>query len=1232
MKNHPCTTTVSGIARILGLFALFAALSVGAACSDPPGTVDTEDGAADANIEPDGGAADDVAEDSAGGDADDVVEDTGTGVVDTVNPGDAPSTGDTGTTSCSSDQYCLTLLAADLKPCETASCEIASGTCIKQKKVGTCCDSSDCKDDNECTLEECDIATNTCKFEVKPNCCPGSGGNVNFADEGFEQGGTLPASWKSSNSLADSNVSWHISTNRARSGKRSLYLGNACKTYDTSMDEGKGCKPGDGKTFKAEVSTTEAIIPAKTDAIAHFWLWLDSEPLYTKTDDKKKQALDASNDCKPAKCAEKGKCAASGPCCFAETCVKFPDNGPTQCLGERDSLKLFVQVAGKKHAVWDSSCINKTTGGKWVHQAIHLAPFLQAGGANGSALKLIWEFDTGTGTLNDYEGAYIDDFKIETLCTGTAGYPQCSSTSPCSTKVEDQGLCGDPKCTTALNGALGLCFYDKSPACCESALDCDDKNSCTLDACKQDDPKKAGVCQNLPDSSNPQCCQPSSTFKDDFETGSTGGWDFKECNSTSVLWHATKNHKKSGNFAMCFSTTDGKGYDDPSIKVGGPKCTVCSKKIKISAATVYNVLSFAVKMKTEWTGAKEYKNPHPLNPDLLLDRLRVFTTDAGKEVDLWTSDSIKGTTANGGEDWFVALTPKLDQFAGKEKEICIQFDAGDKNGNTPGHVCIEDIAVDVSCTPKECTAPEHCTEGGVCTEAVCKPDFTCDYPKKADCCVSEKDCDDKNSCTANKCSTEGKCVYTVDPKNADCCSPATESTNGALLQEGFESGKKEGPDGWVLKQKSGQPAFGGGASYSVDKNFNWTVSALKSAPTTGGNFSLYFGNNGTFNAGTAVAAGTADSPAFKLQGSTKAHHVVAFDLFLDTEWSKAEFKKYPFAVDQLLILAKDVDDPKAKWLTVFDSYDIEGTTFGKWKSIVAKIPDALAGKNVQLRFDFDAGNVNSNQYQGAYIDNLAVETLCSKPACASVAECVKADSCQRYHCGRDATTKEAACQQEFKPGKGCCAPTLALPLETVEGGKFDQWEVAGNNIGDVNWHVLKQGTPGMPTYLNGKAEVRYGSMSKPHYMTGSGDKCATDSDCKTNGEKCSKAASGDKGCYLPVNGTLRSKVIAPDSDAKTGLVLRFKAYIDVEVQYESFQIVAVDETAQQQLGNALWTKAKLKVGDYKKVIDVEIDLKDLEAAGAKFRLEFRFDSGDAQQNDKFLGIHLDDLAIERTCL
>ena len=1227
---------------------LFAALALTAlaSCSDEgPGVApDDKNDVGDSGVQTDTGGGADTADD-AGSQVEDTATDTGSssGGDDggTSSGGDDTGEGpkDTGPTSCSSDQYCLTLLANELKKCETAVCELASGQCKKQKKLGTCCDDTDCADKNECTTEQCDLATNTCKYAVKPNCCPGAGKNVNFADEGFEQGGNLPTDWATKNSLKDSNVQWHISTNRARSGKRSLYLGNECKTYDTSMNEKNGCKGGDSKTFKAEISTKEALVPANTDAIAHFWIWIDAQPLYTKTDDKQKQAFQASNKCQPKQCAEKGKCA--GPCCFAETCVKLP-NGPDQCLGERDVLKLYVQVKGEKHAVWDSSCINKSTGGQWVHQLVHLAPYLKGGGTAGEAVKMIWEFDTGTGTLNDYEGVYIDDFKMETLCTGDAGFAQCSSQTPCDPKKA--GLCGDPKCTTALNGELGLCFYDKAPTCCATGLDCADMNSCTIDSCKQESKDKAGTCQNVPDSANPQCCQPSNAFKENFESGSTGAWDFVECNSKTVIWHATKAHAKSGDYGLCFGTTDGKSYDDPSIKPKGPKCTVCSKKIKISAGTVYNTLSFAVKMKTEWTGQPKYVNPHPLNPDLLLDRLRVFVKDAGKDVDLWTSDAIKGSSSKTGDDWFVALSSKLDQFAGKEKAICIEFDAGDANGNGNGHVCIDDVSVDVGCSKKECTDDAHCTDApSPCHEAKCTDKFLCEYTKKKDCCQSEKDCNDNNTCTQDKCDTDGKCVYVVDPKNKDCCSPATTKDNGALLDEGFESGKKEGPDGWSLKLKEGQPTYGGGVSY--DKKTGWSVTTLKSKPGTG-NFSLYFGNNGTYNAGDTAAVGAyVDLPTLDLQGSTKAHHVVSFDLFLDTEWTKATLNLDAMKIpgtspqeyldwDRFRVYAKDSADAKAKWLPVFDSYEIGGSTRGKWTSIAAVIPKELAGKKVTVRLDFDSGNAKNNQYEGAYVDNLKVQTWCAAPACGKTADCVKADKCQQYHCGLDAKTAAPACAQEFKPGPGCCAPTLALPLETGEGGGFDNWEIASPTIGDVNWHVVKKGTPGIPTYLNGNAEIRFGSKSKPHYLAGSGDKCATDKDCKTSGESCTKDATGGKGCYLAVKGVLRSKVVTPDTDPKTGLVFKFKAYIDIEKDFafETLELVAMDETAQNQLGKALWKKDDLKAGDYKQVIDVKVDLKDLEAAGSKFRLELRFNSGDANQNDKYLGIHVDDLAIERTCL
>ena len=288
-----------------------------AGCAETP-TVkeDPEDTQTDA-VGGDGGVAGDtaeapdgeVADTAAKADSSEAAPDTAGEELDTSPPIDA------GTTKCSSNQFCQTLLADKLLKCETAYCDEPSGQCVIEKKLGTCCNESDCPDKNKCTTGSCDLSTNTCAYAVIADCCPGAGNNVIFAKTGFEQGGKLPGGWTSKNSLKGSNVEWHNSTNRARSGKRSLYLGNACKTYDTSMDEDDGCKAGAGKTFKAEVSSTEALVPAKTDSIAHFWLWLDSEPLYTKTDKKKLKALDASNKCTPKSCNETSKCAASGPCC-----------------------------------------------------------------------------------------------------------------------------------------------------------------------------------------------------------------------------------------------------------------------------------------------------------------------------------------------------------------------------------------------------------------------------------------------------------------------------------------------------------------------------------------------------------------------------------------------------------------------------------------------------------------------------------------------------------------------------------------------------------------------------------------------------------------------------------------------------------------------------------------------------------------------------------------------------
>lgn len=1224
------------------VFAVFAACLLATALTacgtDKPATAADEPDTtvADGGVTPDGSAADAATDEDTGQDA---VADTDQDTVEQTDTTVADTGADTAEIKCTSDNFCQTKLAAELKPCEQGVCNLGTGACEKAAKPNTCCDASQCvsvknKPGKTCETATCNADTHTCVFA--PVAKPPEGCDdvsITFVTEPFEQAGlVVPPDWKQDVQPPDGNVRWHVSTNRAHYGNRSLYLGNECKTYDASSTEKNGCKGTGGAQVQVKLQSKEANIPKGTKAIAHFWMYMEAESLFTQSDKLKeslgKKPLDKGTGCKPAPGAEPNKCSTDTGCAFGQTCVNL--NGAPTCLEERDNLKLYIQVAGKKEAIWDAACIGKSTQGKWLHQLIDVSPYLSAD--KGTAFKLLFEFDTGGASLNTYEGVYIDDFVIETY----AGLSACDKTTTC--KPTETDPCDTEACTLALNKGsnVGVCFYSSAPNCCDAEADCDDANSCTIDKCAVQGTDKAGLCAHQPDAGNAQCCQESTALQDSFDTGSAGDWTWTVEKGKAVKWHTTTTNPAKGAQALCFSDDNGTGYADVSVK-GGPGGTICSKKFKIEAGTNYNQLTFQVQMETEWSGQppEKYINPPAKDPDkIALDKLRVFVVDAGQEVVLWNSDAIKGTTGNKGKDWQSIISYGLEQFKGQEKSICFGFEAGDNNGNANGRICVDEVAVKVTCSKIECDGKELKCDELNCKTWTCTSDFKCDYDDKVGCCVKAADCDDKNTCTEDKCGTDGKCIN--DAKDATCCANMSPKDGNAPLSEAFESANL--PTGWTTAAKKGQPKFGNGASYATDHK--WETTQIKSKPGSG-NFSLHFGKPGTFNAGTDVAAGTIDTPAFPLQGSTKASSFAAFDLFLATEHDTFPYdSKLGTAnvdVDRLQVYAADADVTPMKWEKVWDSYEIEGTTNGEWRSIVVALPKALAGKNAKLRFDFDAGNSKNNNFEGAYLDNFAIHTMCTAPTCGTVKECSDAGGtkCKKWYCGLDDKTMTPTCEEAFKAGAGCCQPKSVLPVETFETGKLLSFDPPSAAIGDVSWHIVKKGNgQNIPSYLNGNYEMRFGSASKPHYLTGSADACAVDTDCKNKEEKCANAGSGadtKKGCYLPVKGALTSKPITPPAaSADTGFELRFKAFFDIEQQYETFEIWARDESNANDL-KKLWSKTELKATEYKGAIDVKVDLGAMQTAGNKFRLQFRFDSGDASANDKYLGVHIDDVTVEATC-
>lgn len=1184
----PSSRTARG--SMLTALALTFALGLVACGSDEApkdaGTTAADSGAADTAVEDAGGvadadagtAADTTAAEDAGGDA--------------ATASDASDVGaaDAGASSkCSSDSYCETLFKGQLGGFQTALC--VAGKCEKVTKAGFCANDGDCDDGSECTEDSCDLATNKCVSSPKPNCCAGK---VSVLNARFEQK-SMVGFVGTTNPSANNNVKWQLSTNRAHGGKVSLYLGNECNTFDSSMTAAGGCKPGPSpQAFEANLLSQEVVLPKNKPSIAHFWVWIEAEPMFAST----------------------GSCA--NPCPTGATCVKV-DNSTSVCVPEPDVLKIFVQTgAPSPDPVWVSTEVKKTTSG-WTHVAINLSPYQKKD--KDTALKLRWNFKTNN-VKNDFEGVYIDDVVIETLCV-TAG-SQCSKNTPCA---DDKNACTIDSCTFFANDTTqGLCFADKTAGCCINVADCNDLNDCTVDTCSIASGADKGLCSNAPDAKNAQCCQPKDVYSDTFESGSIAAWNHVGSNSKAVKWQVsdTVGAGVSGGKSLYFGNTNvAKGFDDPSLGTAkGPKGRVCSPALDIAQGTLYDVLTFDLKLQTEWSGkpAANYKNPPcpkgQCQPNKI-DVLAVEVFSAGQYIEMWSSDAIKGTSEGKWLPTFVSL----DKFQGKKVQLCFSFDAGDGGANTVGGVWVDNVKLAVQCTAKECSVDTQCAaKCGACATAACGADGQCQCTPIEGCCAKTADCADGDKCTNETC-VKGECKYALT--SPTCCTDKTGKN--AVFSQDWEASAKV-PSTWKVQVPKGKNDLG----YDYAKDKGWRIS-VKSKPGSG-NYSLYFGGkDGTLNAGTDVPAGTVTGPEFTVpkNGTT----LINFDLYLNTEWDDFPFKTPPLAIDQLFVNAIDVAETDAKKavVPVWNSFTIEGSTKGKWLSVVMAIPASMAGKKARLQFVFDCGTNTNNKGEGAFIDNLRVETLCTKPACVADSECQPKtpNACKKFWCGKD-TKGVYECQSEFKAGKGCCKSSVALPIETGESGSFVKWG-GTPYTGQVKWQVVSH------KYLVGKKEIYFGNSTDWNYAAGSAKVCGVTTDCPSGaGEKCT-GAPGKKKCYKPVTAELLSNPFDLSADPEKLAAFKFKAYLDIETNWETLEIWVsyLDQINGKPVPKQqkIWEKSNLKsmpVSDYKKVIDKKIDLSPFKAK-TNVRVKLMFDSGDANGNDKYEGIFLDDLVVEETC-
>lgn len=664
-------------------------------------------------------------------------------VLDAVTPPDATPDVDvavpTDVPACVTGTDCTELT---LTACQQPTCD--AGVCKATLKPGTCCDDTHCNDQIDCTADTCDLAGHTCTFVAISNCCSGK---VTFAKAGFEDGSPgdpkALGDLKASDAATNGNVGWKTSTHRARNGKGSLYFGNECHTYDNSMSVEAGCKSGiglAGATTPTAVTTAltskEYALPQDKKAQLTFWLWLDAEPMYADT-------------------LPKGTCKT--PCAAGSTCVSV--NGASQCLPEKDVLQVNVLASDAVQPQFYSTAIGKTTKGQWQRIAIDLSAFA------GKAVKLQWTFQTGTGLKNGFEGVYLDDVVVETLCAEGAS---CDDQTPCA---DDGNACSTEACTPYQNPAgkaaaaakAGVCLFDKAPACCTLAGDCDDGNGCTLDACQAG--VGGGKCSNVPDAAKPACCKPAVLLVDDFDGGDLSAWTQVGSNSNAVKWrvHSTGGVGKSQ--ALYFGDEAFATFDDPSLDKVGPKGSLCTKPLTLKSGTLYDIVAFDLQLDTEWSGlpASAYKNP-PISGQAKLDVLAVQVIANGAAAEVWSSDSVLGTT----DGAFKPVTVVLDAWQGQTVQVCLTFDAGDGQLNGGLGAVVDNFAIKVACQKKACYFSDQCKNlsCNTCSPATCT-DTGCACTKIPGCCVKDGDCNDgDDKCTTDKCK-DGACAFTAT--GADGC-------------------------------------------------------------------------------------------------------------------------------------------------------------------------------------------------------------------------------------------------------------------------------------------------------------------------------------------------------------------------------------------------------------------------------------------------------------------------------
>lgn len=282
--------------------------------------------------------------------------------------------------------------------------------------------------------------------------------------------------------------------------------------------------------------------------------------------------------------------------------------------------------------------------------------------------------------------------------------------------------------------------------------------------------------------------------------------------------------------------------------------------------------------------------------------------------------------------------------------------------------------------------------------SACTVTSDCQIPCAAGPCIAGK-CKFSPLKGAAGCLVDGggdtvQCLGAGDPSDVASCLVCTPSVSQTNLSAIAALRPLEGTSDGVV------------TAIAYSSAFTWNYSDKRSKF---GSKSLYFGDPTTSKYGNGKrVAGTATLPPMQVPAATGMQPKIAFWLWLDTEESVGK--------DVLTLTVTSGGQASPAWSSD-DLKPLLGTTkkdasgAPQWRHVVVDA-SKWADQSVQLIFAFDSVDAYINAFEGAYLDDVSIETGC----CGSAGDCDDDDSCTNDSCGGPASAP--VCSHEAKAA--CC--------------------------------------------------------------------------------------------------------------------------------------------------------------------------------------------------------------------